>query len=97
LARISCEAIDEHGRYRSKAPFSTLSSQTDSNGYFFAASSPSELEDKRKLKDCKAFLQSSRLETGKVPNDVNHGISGDLLSSYRILQDKIRMKIMKLY
>ncbi|KAE7997378.1 hypothetical protein FH972_002019 [Carpinus fangiana] len=56
-----------------------------------------ELDDKRKLKDCKAFLRSSRLETCKVPIDVNHGISSDLLSSYRIPQDNIRIKIMKLY
>ncbi|KAA8549135.1 hypothetical protein F0562_000819 [Nyssa sinensis] len=66
---------------------------TDAKGYFFATLTSSELEDTLKLTECKAFLENSPLETCKVPSDVNKGISGALLSSYRLLNDKH----MKLY
>ncbi|KAE8009434.1 hypothetical protein FH972_005871 [Carpinus fangiana] len=84
IARITCVAIDEHG-YET-APFSQLTDGCDANGYFFATLSG--LKDSWKLKECKAFLHYSSLETCNVPVDVNHGLSGDLLYSYRILNNK---------
>ncbi|KAM1534399.1 hypothetical protein EV2_008479 [Malus domestica] len=83
VVRITCLAEDEQG-YET-APFSKLSGATDAKGYFFATLSPSQLEDKWKLTECKAFLDYSPLEACKVPTDVNHGITGHLLSSYRTL------------
>ncbi|KAF5731420.1 proline-rich protein 3-like [Tripterygium wilfordii] len=51
-----------------------------------------KLNRELKITECKAFLQSSPLETCKVATDVNKGISGALLSSYRILNDnKIKL------
>jgi hypothetical protein len=84
IVRITCLGIDEKG-YEA-APFSVLTHGCDENGYFFATLSG--LKDNWKLKECKAFQYYSPLETCKVPIDANHGISGDLLSSYRILNDK---------
>ncbi|TQD72537.1 hypothetical protein C1H46_041944 [Malus baccata] len=86
VVRITCLAEDEQG-YET-APFSKLSGATDAKGYFFATLSPSQLEDKWKLTECKAFLDYSPLESCKVPTDVNHGITGLLLSSYRTLRAK---------
>ncbi|KAK9983738.1 hypothetical protein SO802_033263 [Lithocarpus litseifolius] len=75
------------------APFSILSNGCDANDYFFATLSPySSLLNNKKIKECKAFLDYSPLDTCKVPTDVNHGISGGLLSSYRILNEK-KMKL----
>uniref|UniRef100_A0A7N2N4Q1 Proline-rich protein 3 n=1 Tax=Quercus lobata TaxID=97700 RepID=A0A7N2N4Q1_QUELO len=92
VARITCVAVDENG-YET-APFSILSNGCDGNGYFFATLSPySSLVENKKIKECKAFLDYSPLDTCKVPTDVNHGISGGLLSSYRVLNEKN----MKLY
>nr|POF11823.1 proline-rich protein 3 [Quercus suber] len=77
-----------------EAPFSISSNGCDGNGYFFATLSPySSLVENKKIKECKAFLDYSPLDTCKVPTDVNHGISGGLLSSYRILNENN----MKLY
>ena len=84
IARITCVAIDEHG-YET-APFSQLTDGCDANGYFYATLSG--LKDSWKLKECKAFLHYSPLETCNVPVDVNHGLSGDLIYSYRILNNK---------
>ncbi|TXG49831.1 hypothetical protein EZV62_025706 [Acer yangbiense] len=39
-----------------------------------------------------AFLDNSPLDSWKIPTDVNKGISGALLSSYRILKKK-RIKL----
>ncbi|XP_075640535.1 protein SEED AND ROOT HAIR PROTECTIVE PROTEIN-like [Castanea sativa] len=89
VARIACVAVDDKG-YET-APFSILSNGCDANGYFFATLSPySSLLNNKKIK---AFLDYSPLDTCKVPTDVNHGISGGLLSSYRVLNEKN----MKLY
>ncbi|KAE8660599.1 Reversibly glycosylated polypeptide 1 [Hibiscus syriacus] len=87
VARITCLAVDESG-YET-APFSFLSGETDENGYFFATLTPS---DKLQLRQCKAFLKKSPLEYCQVPTDVNRGIGGALLTSYRLLnQKKIRL------
>ncbi|KAM4086564.1 hypothetical protein ACJW30_10G111500 [Castanea mollissima] len=92
VARITCVAVGDKG-YET-APFSILSNGCDANGYFFATLSPySSLLNNKKIKECKAFLDYSPLDTCKVPTDVNHGISGGLLTSYRVLNEKN----MKLY
>ncbi|KAM3687904.1 hypothetical protein ACJW31_10G110200 [Castanea mollissima] len=90
VARITCLAVDKHGF--EAAPFSFLSEACDPKGYFFTTLSPSEVEDNRKLKECKAFLELSPSGTRNVPTDVNKGISGALLGSYRLLNDK-KMKL----
>ena len=88
--RITCEALDEYGF--ETAPFTFLSDATDKNGYFFSTLCRSEVEENRKLQECKAFLELSPLDTCSVPTDVNKGISGALLSSYRLINDsKIKL------
>ncbi|KAJ7973004.1 Pollen Ole e 1 allergen/extensin [Quillaja saponaria] len=90
VARISCLAVNEHGYER--APFSILSPATDNKGYFFTTLSklsfPKIGEKYNKIIECKVFVESSPLKTCKNPNNVNKGIKGALLSSYRILIDK---------
>ncbi|XP_059663463.1 protein SEED AND ROOT HAIR PROTECTIVE PROTEIN-like [Cornus florida] len=82
VARVTCLAVDQHG-YK-PAPITILSCPTDAKGYFLATLSPSQLE----VKECKAFLENSPLETCKVPTDINKGISGALLPSPQLLSDK---------
>lgn len=90
VARVTCGYVDEVG-YET-GPISVLSHVTDSKGYFFATLSLAELQgSKLKLTECKAYLESSPLDTCKVPTDVNHGISGAPLSSYRLIDNKIRL------
>ncbi|XP_059664314.1 protein SEED AND ROOT HAIR PROTECTIVE PROTEIN-like [Cornus florida] len=86
VARVTCLAVDQHGC--KPAPITILSCPTDAKGYFLATLFPSQLEDASKLKECKAFLENSPLETCKVPTDVNKGISGAPLSSSHLLSDK---------
>ncbi|CAK9310119.1 unnamed protein product [Citrullus colocynthis] len=83
LARITCEAVDEYG-YEA-ASYTFLSDSSDANGYFLATLSPSEVEDKRELKECKVFLEVSPLENCQFPSDLNNGVSGALLHSYKLL------------
>ncbi|XP_059436214.1 protein SEED AND ROOT HAIR PROTECTIVE PROTEIN-like [Corylus avellana] len=90
VTRITCQAVDENGF--ETAPFSFLSDACDAKGYFFATLSGAEVEDNRKLTECRAFLELSPSETCVVPTDVNKGISGALLGSYRLLNDK-KMKL----
>ncbi|KAJ8749671.1 hypothetical protein K2173_026320 [Erythroxylum novogranatense] len=90
VARIKCTCVDEY-EYET-APFSFLSGATDPEGYFFATLSPYEVEENCKIKECRAFLELSPLGTCEVPTDVNKGISGGLLSSYRFLDEK-KMKL----
>lgn len=91
VARITCLAVDKKTGYE-LAPFSILSKETDEKGYFFATFSGSEIEDDRKLTQCKAFLNSSPWESCNVPTNVNDGMSGALLVSYRLINNK-RMKL----
>lgn len=86
VARVTCGYEDEYG-YET-GPMSVLSHVTDSKGYFFATLS---LGSKLKLTECKAYLEISPLETCKVPTDVNFGIGGALLSSYRLLDNKMKL------
>jgi len=89
VTRITCGCKDEHGYEASS--ISVLSHVTDNKGYFYATVSLEELESKLKVTECKAYLESSPLETCKVPTDVNYGISGAHLSSYRILENKVKL------
>ncbi|GMI73738.1 root hair specific 13, SEED AND ROOT HAIR PROTECTIVE PROTEIN [Hibiscus trionum] len=90
VARVTCLAVDESG-YET-APFSFLSGATDKNGYFFATLTHSEINETLQLRQCKAFLHKSPLEDCRVPTDVNGGIGGAVLDSYRVLnQNKIRL------
>lgn len=90
VIRITCLANDGYG-YEA-APFSFLSEATDAKGYFFATLSPYEMQDNLKIKECKAFLELSPLETCKIPTDEKQGISGALPASYHYLSDK-KMKL----
>ncbi|PON65843.1 Pollen Ole e 1 allergen and extensin family protein [Parasponia andersonii] len=85
VVRITCEAVDEYGF--ETAPFTFLNDATDEKGYFFSTLCRSEIAEKRELKECKAFLELSPSETCNVPTNVNKGITGSLLSSYRLIND----------
>ncbi|KAB5569481.1 hypothetical protein DKX38_003274 [Salix brachista] len=87
LVRIACMAVDQNG-YET-TPFSCLTGAADANGYYFKTLPA--FGDFR-VAECKAYLESSPLETCKIPTDVNNGISGALLSSYHILSSK-RIKL----
>ncbi|XWS76599.1 hypothetical protein CRYUN_Cryun01aG0190500 [Craigia yunnanensis] len=89
LARITCLSVDENGYEK---PHSVCSGETDAKGYFFAPLGLDVDDQLTKLTDCKAFLESSPLETCNVPVDVNKGISGAPLSDFRVLEQK-RMKL----
>ncbi|KAJ4727726.1 Pollen Ole e 1 allergen/extensin [Melia azedarach] len=86
VARIKCLATDEHGYER--APFSILSDATDAKGYFFATLSPLEVKYFSRLKECKAFLELSPSGNCSVPTNINNGITGALLTSYRPLSKR---------
>ncbi|KAL6271873.1 hypothetical protein ACE6H2_028784 [Prunus campanulata] len=86
VARITCEAVDEYGL--ESAPITILSDATDAKGYFFATLSPYEIQNHKKLTQCRAFLELSPLESCNVPTDLNSGITGAVLASYRLLHDK---------
>ncbi|XP_029128727.1 proline-rich protein 3 [Cajanus cajan] len=89
VARVTCGYEDERG-YET-GPISVLSHVTDSKGYFFSTLSLAELGSNLKLTECKAYLESSPLETCKIPTDVNYGISGARLSSYRLLHNNLKL------
>ncbi|KAJ6401029.1 hypothetical protein OIU84_016445 [Salix udensis] len=90
VIRVACTAVDQHG-YR-KVPFSCLTEATDAKGYYFKTLPASGLDDHLKITECKAYLESSPLKTCNVPTNMNDGISGALLSAYRVLHDK-KMKL----
>ncbi|XP_022717827.1 proline-rich protein 3-like [Durio zibethinus] len=87
LAKVTCQAVDEIGHEKT---LPICSVPTDAKGYFFATVSSLSVADKSlKLKDFKAFLERSPLETCNVPTNVNKGITGAPLSvSYRVLNEK---------
>ncbi|XP_027367936.1 proline-rich protein 1-like [Abrus precatorius] len=89
VARVTCGCVDENG-YET-GPISVLSDATDGKGYFLATVTLAEFGHKLKFGECKAYLDSSPLETCKVPSDVNYGISGATLSSYRTLDNKKKL------
>ncbi|KAI9180723.1 hypothetical protein LWI28_007553 [Acer negundo] len=85
VVRITCQVVDDDNECET-----VYSDETDADGYFFKTLSPlKQLTDGLKvIKECKAFLEDSPMEDCKVPTDVNGGISGALLNSYRILNNK---------
>ncbi|XWS27483.1 hypothetical protein CRYUN_Cryun26dG0119100 [Craigia yunnanensis] len=86
LAKVTCKAVDEIGLEKT---LPICSVPTDAKGYLFTTLSSLSLVDKSlKLKDCKAFLESSPLKTCNVPTDVNKGITGAPSSSYSVLNEK---------
>lgn len=89
VIRTTCGCEDELG-YETGS-ISVLSHATDSKGYFYSTLSLKDLESKLKVTECKAYLESSPLETCKVPSDVNYGISGSRLSSYRTLENMVNL------
>ncbi|KAJ8749597.1 hypothetical protein K2173_026246 [Erythroxylum novogranatense] len=82
VAKITCSVVGQNGYEATSS-----SCLTDAKGYFFKTL-PDLDDDKLKLTDCKAFLESSPLDTCKLPTDVNKGITGAIFSNYRILNDK---------
>lgn len=86
VARITCRAVN---RYEIEtAPFSFLSGATDANGYFLATLSPSEVNNNMRLTGCKAYLELSSSDTCLFPTDVNKGITGVTLASYRLVNNR---------
>lgn len=63
VARVTCIASDP---YDNKAPFSTLSPETNDQGYFLAKL-PLKVKGSLKLIKCKTFLYSSPSETCNIP------------------------------
>ncbi|KAK2649546.1 hypothetical protein Ddye_017035 [Dipteronia dyeriana] len=49
-------------------------------------------KDKLKITECKVLLESSPLKTCKVPTNINKGLTGSPLHTYRLLKDK-KMKL----
>ncbi|KAL5996216.1 hypothetical protein ACLOJK_026290 [Asimina triloba] len=85
MVRLTCLCTDEDGY--EQPPFSKLTPPTEENGYFFTVFAPSEVDGMKEPSECKAFLNSSPSDTCDIPTNVNHGINGAKLSSYRILKD----------
>ncbi|TXG63365.1 hypothetical protein EZV62_010359 [Acer yangbiense] len=87
VVRITCKVVDDDNECET-----VYSDETDANGYFFKTLSPLKqltvTDGLKVIKECKAFLEDSPMEDCKVPTDVNRGISGALLNSYRILNNK---------
>ncbi|PON66323.1 hypothetical protein TorRG33x02_268360 [Trema orientale] len=84
VAKITCPAVHNQEGYETTS-FSIKSEASDAKGYFYVTLTHDGLGDQWKLKDCKAFLDHSPLETCNVPTNVNNGVLGDLLASYSIL------------
>jgi hypothetical protein len=84
IAKVTCGCVNELGNETNH--ISKLSHVTDNRGYYFA-----KMESKLKINGCKAYLESSPLEICKVPTNVNHGISGSPLSSYRLLENNVTL------
>ncbi|CAN4091388.1 unnamed protein product [Withania somnifera] len=86
VARITCLGVEKNG-YET-APFSFSSYQSDAKGYYYAVFSLKELREydqSCRITQCKAFLESSSLESCDVPTDENKGKTGAPLTSYRLL------------
>ncbi|PON65839.1 hypothetical protein PanWU01x14_113280 [Parasponia andersonii] len=84
VAKVTCLAVHNQEGYETTS-FSIKSEASDAKGYFYVTLTHAGLGDQWKLKDCKAFLDHSPLETCNVPTNVNNGVLGDLLASYSIL------------
>uniref|UniRef100_A0A1J3K0L0 Proline-rich protein 3 n=1 Tax=Noccaea caerulescens TaxID=107243 RepID=A0A1J3K0L0_NOCCA len=93
VARVTCETSDQYG-YEAE-DVTVLSQATDAKGYFLATLSPSEVKDYKKvrIKECRAFLELSPADTCSFPTEINRGISGAILHNYRLLENKLEMKL----
>ncbi|EOA27978.1 hypothetical protein CARUB_v10024151mg [Capsella rubella] len=98
VARVTCERADEYG-YEGE-DVTVLSQATDAKGYFLATLSSSEVKDyfnsKNKvmrIKECRAFLELSPSDTCSFPTEINRGISGAILQKYRLVENKLKMKL----
>ncbi|EFH56570.1 pollen ole e 1 allergen and extensin family protein [Arabidopsis lyrata subsp. lyrata] len=95
VARVTCERADEYG-YEAE-DVTVLSQATDAKGYFLATLSSSEVKDYKKqvmkIKECRAFLELSPSDTCSFPTEINRGISGAILQNYRLLENKLKMKL----
>lgn len=95
MARVTCERADEYG-YEAE-DVTVLSQATDAKGYFLATLSSSEVKDYKKqvmkIKECRAFLELSPSDTCSFPTEINRGISGAILQNYRLLENKLKMKL----
>ncbi|KAH7548145.1 hypothetical protein ACOSP7_032508 [Xanthoceras sorbifolium] len=89
VAKITCSAVDDEHGYKT-TPCSMYSTATDAKGYFVADLSQLILANgsKKKLTECRAYLDNSPLHDCNIPADVNKGITGALLSSFRFLNKK---------
>ncbi|KAG2290472.1 hypothetical protein Bca52824_050076 [Brassica carinata] len=71
-----------------------LSQATDAKGYFLATLSPLEVKGLKKkvikIKECRAFLELSPDDTCTYPTEINRGISGAILQTYRLLENKLK-------
>ncbi|KAK6260277.1 hypothetical protein QQP08_003767 [Theobroma cacao] len=88
LAKITCKAVEKGGLEKT---LSICSGATDAKGYFFATLSHSGVVDKLKVKDCKAYLESSPLKTCNIPTNDNKGIDGAPLSNFSVLNKKMNL------
>lgn len=90
---MTCETADEYG-YEAE-DVTVLSQATDAKGYFLATLSPSEVKNYKKvnIKECRAFLELSPADTCSFPTEINRGISGAILQKYRLVENKLRMKL----
>ncbi|KAJ4892533.1 Pollen Ole e 1 allergen and extensin family protein [Raphanus sativus] len=95
VARVTCETADEYG-YEGE-DVTVLSQATDAKGYFLATLSPSEVKGLKKkvikIKECRAFLELSPADTCSYPTEINRGISGAILQTYRLIENKLKMKL----
>ncbi|KFK37520.1 hypothetical protein AALP_AA4G267700 [Arabis alpina] len=93
VARVTCETADEYG-YEGE-DVTVLSQATDAKGYFLATLSSSEVKNYKKvnIKECRAFLELSPAETCSFPTEINRGISGAILQTYRLVENKLKMKL----
>ncbi|XP_010544996.1 PREDICTED: proline-rich protein 1 [Tarenaya hassleriana] len=83
VARVTCETRDKYGYEAEEV--TVLSQATDEKGYFMVTLSPSEVREEVKVKECRSFLELSPLDGCEVPTEINRGVSGSILSSYRLL------------
>ncbi|KAL8101017.1 hypothetical protein AgCh_033048 [Apium graveolens] len=84
VARVTCLTTRPNG-YES-APISISSSPADAKGYFLVMLSQL-IRNGRRIKECKAFLEKSPMETCKEPTNINNGTSGALLRAPRLLKN----------
>ncbi|CAN0889057.1 Protein SEED AND ROOT HAIR PROTECTIVE PROTEIN [Linum grandiflorum] len=93
VVRITCWGVEEkeegYNSYKA-APLAWKTRPTDANGYFFKTLHSNSVQNF--VEKCKAYIERSPMKNCSAASDVNKGITGSPLSSYRILHDK-RIKL----